>query len=320
MKFKTLLFSTLGVGMMLASCGGPGEGRGLEEMKNATTLDSLSNLFGQLYAIDYWSNAGSDSTALSEKARQGYLKGIQEGISKYGKDKSYLEGYQLGLQLAMFADEYEQQMGVKLDLDKIVEGLAYGLRSDSTVNPATANQEFQRINMRFQMQQDELNKKKAQEKLASFVKGKSYIDMGNGLYGKILRQGKGEAVKIGDMVQCNITITDSKGKKIGIPMPKDLSLNNHIAQLPIGQALMKMKPGAAGEFITTAYDMFNTRATEYGLEISEPLVLTIEVLDASTPAVENGSGKVQGKVTEVQAAGKTAEQAAAQPSARARAK
>ncbi|MBO4965214.1 MAG: hypothetical protein J6C81_02985 [Muribaculaceae bacterium] len=83
---------------------------------------------------------------------------------------------------------------------------------------------------------------------------------------------------------------------------------------------MKMKPGAAGEFITTAYDMFNTRATEYGLEISEPLVLTIEVLDASTPAVENGSGKVQGKVTEVQAAGKTAEQAAAQPSARARAK
>lgn len=321
MKFKTIIFSAIGAGLLLTSCGGPGEGRSVEDMTNPTTIDSLSNLLGQLYAADYWSNAGNDSIARSDKARQEYLKGVKEALSKAGKDKSYIEGYMLGLQLSMFADQYEEQLGVKVDMDRLMDGMAYGLRNDSAVNIVNVNQEFQRINTRFQMQQDAINKKAADENLASFIKGKNYIAMGNGLYGKIIRQGNGDFIKKGDIVECDITISDTKGKKIGIPMPKNLSLNDRIAKLPAGQALQKMKSGGAGEFVTTAFDMFGANATEYGLESSQPLVMTIEVLGA-TAAPEDG--KIQGKVTDVKATesapAKTDEQIAAQKAARARTK
>ena len=286
MKLKTLLLSILGGSMMLTACSGPGEGRPLEDIKNASTTDSISNLLGQMYAIDYWKDIAGDSVKATREARDQYLSGVRDALKLSGKDESYIEGYLLGLQLSQYSREFTNLMGVDIDLNETLKGLAYGLRTDSTVNYQQVSADLNLLTTRFANQKDEKDRAEGEKNLAAFAKKEGMTKYSEDLYGKILSQGTGKELKEGENVSFDIVISDDTGKKLNIPVPKDVTVGPQLSKAPIGRALMQLKEGGAGEFATSAFAVFGANAGRYKVTPEQTLVMNITLKGISQKAAE----------------------------------
>ena len=84
MKFNNKILAAGAALLLLASCGGKGEGesRSIADYGEISTADSLLYYFGQLRAADYWQFAKGDSTLAERASRDEYLKGLRAGLPR----------------------------------------------------------------------------------------------------------------------------------------------------------------------------------------------------------------------------------------------
>lgn len=277
MNLKTIFFSAISAGLLLASCGGPGEGRSISDIKNASASDSISNLLGQYYASDYWKAMSSDSARITRESRDEYLKGVAEALKLAGKDDAYIEGYMLGLNLLQYTGQYTKEMGMELSTKEILNGLAYGLRSDSAVNLEQVNADLSRITTRFAAEKDAKDKVAGQKKVAEYAKKHGLQKFTAELYGKIEKQGSGKKLADGDNIKCSISASDSKGNKIRVPLPSELEVSQQLNNTPIGAAILQLTPGGAGDFVASAFDVFGTNCARFNVDPSDIVILKVGV-------------------------------------------
>lgn len=277
MKLRRIFFTVVGASLMLGACAGPGDGRSLDDIKNPTTVDSISNLWGQMFAVDYWRAAQGDSIAMSREARDQYLKGVADALKLAGKDDAYIEGYIQGLQMVQHSENYKDDMGIKIDLNETLKGIAYGLRSDSTVDVNKVNQDLTFITTREAQKLDEKEKAESTKELDKYAKSKGLNKLTPELYGKITSEGNGTALKEGDLISCHITVTDSKGKQIALPLPRELEVSSSLANTPLGQAVLRLKDGGQGDFASTGFNILGKNARQFQVSPNEILLFHVTV-------------------------------------------
>lgn len=276
MKFKSLILTAIAAGMMITSCSGPGEGRSLEEIKNPTTSDSIANLLGQMYASDYWKNCMGDSTLMSREARDSYLQGIREALKNQGKDNSYIEGYILGLHFIQYTSQFKDEYGTDVNLNDILQGIAYGLRNDSIVDFGAVSGELNKITTRLHLEKDKKDHRMAVENLRKYATSNGMTKYSDDLYGKILKEGQGANLTKGDMVECQIMLSDESGKRITVPLPNEVTIekpDDNVFQL----ALTKLKDGGAGDFASNGYAVFGVHSSKFNVAPDQTLVIHISV-------------------------------------------
>lgn len=277
MKYIRLSVLAAGISVALASCGGPGEGKKLSEISGATTADSLSYYYGEMYADNYWRMSANDSVALSESARRQYLKGVEKGLGIGADDKAYSEGLLTGLQFALGIKEIEKEMGVKLNRDVIMQAMACGLRSDTAVDINRTQMELQKILQRIGDARDRRNEAAASEALQSVAKKARMTLLCDGVYAKIKAPGEGVCLKDGDHVKVEMTMTTSDGRDVSIPLPTEIMVGNEFHGTPVSDALLKLKPGEDVKLAVSANSLFGSNVVRMNLEPEDVVYIQIKV-------------------------------------------
>lgn len=287
MKKTRLLPLAAGL-LLLGACSGPGEGQPLSDFKNAGQADSLSYFYGAMYADNYWRMSANDSAAREEKARKRYLEGVEKGMSLGSDDKQYNDGLLVGLQFATGIRDLEKELGVKLDKKTILSAMAYGLRADSTIDMASAQQGLQMILQTLGEKKDKENAAEAQKAVAAAAKKDGLKPMTEGVYGKTVKPGSGALLKEGDIVKVEMQMASLAGKKVSFPMPSELRVGTEFQGTPMHVVLTKLHAEESVVLYVSAYSMFGQGCSRMGYEPSDVLKVDISTLGLK-PATDEGA-------------------------------
>ena len=263
---------------VVAGCSGSGGGKPLSDYKGASQADSLSYYYGAMYADNYWRSHTGDSVALSDKGRDQYMSGLEKGLS-LGSDEQYLEG-------AMGMRELEKELGVKLDPEIIRNALAYGLRSDSAVNPSEVNGKLQQILQTIGEKKDKENSVAAEKAVAAAAKKAGASKMTAGVYGKVLKAGSGAVLKDGDRVKVAMKMTSLEGKDVAVPMPEEITVGREFAGMPVGEVLVGMHAEESVELYVSAFSMFGQNCSRMGFDPASVIRITLNtsgLITSDTP-------------------------------------
>lgn len=274
MKLAKCFPLALVLALAATSCGG-NDSRPLSELGKISTADTLSYLYGQMYADNYWRMNVNDSAALSAGGRDSYLRGIEKGLALGADDDAYADGVITGLQFALGIAEMQRELGVELSKDYIIRGMRNGLKSDSATDIAVTQTMMNRILQLLGEKRDKENAKAAVKGLKGVASRMKLTPFASGVYGRIEKPGSGETFKDGDLVHAEIRITSSEGKQLSLPpFPAEIAIGSDpFAETPIEACLYKLRPGSKAVLTTSAGDLFGPETSRLNIEPSATILI-----------------------------------------------
>lgn len=274
MKIKAIMGAGLAC-VALASCQGP-QGSPLSEIDNATPGDSMMYYFGQIRGNEFKREAEKDTLLSTAAARKAYIDGVQAGIkAARGNDDAYNRGLFMGLQMAMNVNSFREDYDVKLDPKVFMEGMAESFSSDSISNDMTAQQEFHRLMNQFNEQKEIRDREKAALNLKADAAKQGLTEITPDLYGKAGEASDSLRIKEGDKLKFEIRIEDGQGKEIPAPFPKEMTVGQRMNKSPLSAAVMQLKSGETGTFLTTGQALFGPRCAQIRIAPSEVLTMIV---------------------------------------------
>ena len=255
---------------------------------NATASDSLMYYLGQFDAARFKMEADNDTSLNSPQARQSFLAGVQAGLNQLRQDdEAYNRGFTAGLQTASNVTVFNERYDVNLNKNLYLSALRSELMSDSTEDARSIQLKFQMVMTNIMNEKEEKDKKAASETLAQAIAGKDYKKVTDDLYGKIENHTDSAKIKDGELVKLDLTVNKLDGQSVYSPVPPQTRVGAQNLPKVITDALMIMKSGETGSFMTTGIALFGQRAEQNGIQPSEVLSLTLKastVEEANKPA------------------------------------
>jgi len=241
-------------------------------------MDSLSIAFGDLYGAGMGQQLRAmDSTINIEEA----LKGM-EYIANADTSKAFMQGLQMGMQIAQLYAGIEQQCGMPINKSLFMKHLREGLMKttpmgqEEMMNLQSEIEIFLNMAM-VQSPKAIKNKKAGEEYMAKLKNDKSYTFTKSGIAYKVLAEGEGKNFSDSDVVKVNYvgrhlndSIFDQSGEN---PVPFNLKL-----VIPgFAEMIQLMKPGSKVTVVIPselAYGPMGNRS----IEPNETLIFDIETL------------------------------------------
>lgn len=271
--------------MLLGSCsGGDTKGKPLSDYKNISQSDSLSYLYGEMFANQFWQVNAGDSASTTAEARKQYLEGVAKGLKLGEESKAYSEGVLAGLQMALGSVELEKELGVKLNPDMLRAGLAHGLSADSALDITASQMAMQNILQTLGEKKDKENNAKAEKAVKAAASKAGMKLIAPQMYGKVLKAGTGPLLKDGDAVNINLTITDAAGKDVGGQMPTMIHVGTEFANLPLGEVIKKMHAEESMSLLTSAVAIFGPNCSRLNMNPDDVLSVKISTLGLADEA------------------------------------
>lgn len=273
---KKIFLSTAAASLCLLTACQQSGGNGASMPSNASAADSLIFYLGEVYAAQYKNEAKADTTLDTPEAKRAYLEGVKAGINlPKDNDDAYNKGLQVGMQMATSVAQFNKEYNVTLNKTVYLSSLTGFVMSDSAVNQRDAQKEFGRLMQQFQEEKENRDREAAIETLSQAVAGKGYDKITDDLYYKITAKNDSAEIKNGDMVNPQIEVKKLDGESVYFTLPARGRVGAPNFKPVINDALMKLRSGETGEFMTTAHALFGARAQQMGMEPSEVLVYTL---------------------------------------------
>ena len=262
------------IACLAASCQN-GSGSGLSETSSQT--DSLMYYLGQMNASDYLREANRDTTMKEASEKQAYLNGVRAGLAamKEGND-AYNKGIMLGMQMASQMMSFSEQMGVDINRSSYVNSLSSALMADTMPNTTFAQTEFRKVMQNIEKAKEEKDKAASRESLKKVADGAGLPMISEDLYGKVTASNDSAALTDGDEVTVEAQVTKPDGEKVSFPVsPKGKIGNKRSYPEVFSSAMLTLKSGETGEFMTTAHALLGGRAKQLDLEPTDVLKMVI---------------------------------------------
>lgn len=262
------------IACLAASCQN-GSGSGLSETSSQT--DSLMYYLGQMNASDYLREANRDTTMKEASEKQAYLNGVRAGLAamKEGND-AYNKGIMLGMQMASQMMSFSEQMGVDINRSSYVNSLSSALMADTMPNTTFAQTEFRKVMQNIEKAKEEKDKAASRESLKKVADGAGLPMISEDLYGKVTASNDSAALTDGDEVTVEAQVTKPDGEKVSFPVsPKGKIGNKRSYPEVFSAAMLTLKSGETGEFMTTAHALLGGRAKQLDLEPTDVLKMVI---------------------------------------------
>lgn len=266
-----------------------GSGSGLSE--NSTPADSLMYYLGQMNGSDYLRESNRDTTMKEASQKQAYLSGVRAGLSALKEgDELYNKGVMLGIQMASQIMNFAEQMGVEVNKSTYEKSLANVLMSDSIYNSMTVQGEFRRVLGNIEAAKDARDKAASQETLKQVAEKDGYPKISDDLYGKVSVTTDGAAFAENEEVNVQAVITKENGEEVNMPLPAKGKVGNR-RNFPevVSSAILSLKSGETGEFLTSAHALAGMRAQQLGLTPSD--VLKVKLTVSAVEPEENKEAK-----------------------------
>lgn len=273
MKFLRIL-PVAAIACLAVSCqNGSGS---LSETSSQT--DSLMYYLGQMHAADYLREANRDTTLKEASEKQAYLSGVRAGLAALKEgNESYNKGVMMGMQMASQMMSFTEQMGVDINKNAYVSSLQGALMADSMPNTSVAQREFRTVMQNIETAKEERDKAASQESLKKVAETSGLPKISDDLYGKVT-EANNDTIKLadGDEITLTAQVTKEDGETVNLPMSSKGKIGNK-RSFPelVSTAILTLKSGETGEFLTTAHALMGSRVSQLKLEPTDVLKLTL---------------------------------------------
>lgn len=267
----------------LTGCGGSGSGKDVAELGNATRSDSLSNLFGQTYAEDYWRMAQADSASFAgAKAKDDYRRGIEKGLELAGGSEAYIQGLKAGIEVMSYSRQrLEKDFDVKIDPKAMLAGLDYGLKSDSAVNVEEVQQLLNELQTRLNIEKAKRERAESEVALNAYLASHEAGQRVDNFYIKVLSRGEGEPLAEGTVMNVDVAVANAvDGKLLPVSLPRQFRVGSTINGIQAKTLLGDVRAGERVEVTTSGLDFFGNRCARYDVDPAAVIKVMISVGDA----------------------------------------
>lgn len=245
--------------------------------ESSTPTDSLMYYLGQMHASDYLREANRDTTMKEASEKQAYLAGVKAGLAtmREGQD-IYNKGVMMGMQMASQILSFSEQMGVQVNSAAYIGSLSAALNADTIPNGAKVQSEFRKVMNNIEKAKEERDKAASQESLQQVAKAAGEPKISEDLYGKVTNANDSVALVEGQEVNVKVELTKEDGDPISMPVPPKGKIGNKRNYPEImSEAMLQLKSGETGEFLTTAHALMGNRAAQMNLEPTDIVKMTI---------------------------------------------
>ena len=245
--------------------------------ENATPTDSLMYYLGQMHAADYLREATRDTILKESSEKQAYLSGVKAGMAALRDgNENYNKGVMMGMQMASQIISFSEQMGVKVNSSAYIGSLTAALEADTLPNSATVQSEFRKVMNNIEQAKEERDQTSSRESLQQAAQAAGEPKISDDLYGKITNSTDSAALAEGDEVNVQVEFTKENGDKINLPFPSKGKIGNK-RNFPeiMSTALLQLKSGETGKFMTSAHALMGNRAKQMDLEPTTIVNMTI---------------------------------------------
>lgn len=286
---KLIKFSALALcAIMLGSC--DNKGKVDLSSKDTTPSDSIGYLLGEIIDAQHMQYIQmNDTTMKSEEALEAYSKGFAKGLGLLKEnDEAYNKGVMDAISAHLQVLQVNKELGSDISTNAIMSGFkAANHKEIDQAEMQNINNKLHEITTRLQAVKNKAKSAEANKKVTEEAK-KAGFKAKNGLNIKVVKEGTGDNLKVGQNIKANVKIADKKGQDL-FPAMDGTTLT--VGQTPFSplmeKALPMLKVGSIYTFMASPADMFGEQLPPQ-VEAAEPLLLTIEVVgvEEAAPAAD----------------------------------
>ena len=254
---------------------------------SSETMDSLSIAFGDLYGAGMGQQLrGMDSTINMEQA----LKGM-EHIANADTSKAFMQGLQMGMQIAQLYAGIEQQCGVPMNKKLFMKHLREGLMKTTPMGQEDMMALQSKIEPLLtkaieQSPKAVANKKAGEEYMSKLKSNKDYTFTKSGIAYKVLAAGEGKNFSDSDVVKVNYVGRHIDGTEFDKSGEEPVPFNLKQVIPGFAEMIQLMKPGSKVTVVIPGELAYGPQGNR-GIEPNETLIFDIETLgvdDSPRPA------------------------------------
>ena len=253
---------------------------------SSATMDSLSMAFGDLYGAGMGQQLrGMDSTINMDQA----IKGM-EYIANADTSKAFMQGLQMGMQIAQLYAGIEQQCGMPINKSLFMQHLREGLMKTTPMGQEDMMAMQSKIEPLLtkaieQSPKAVANKKAGEEYMSKLKSDKSYTFTKSGSAYKVLAAGEGKNFADSDVVKVNYVGRHLNGTEFDRSGDQPVPFNLKQVIPGFAEMIQLMKPGSKVTVVIPGDLAYGAQGNR-GIEPNETLIFDIETLgvDDSKPA------------------------------------
>jgi len=253
---------------------------------SSATMDSLSMAFGDLYGAGMGQQLrGMDSTINMDQA----IKGM-EYIANADTSKAFMQGLQMGMQIAQLYAGIEQQCGMPINKSLFMQHLREGLMKTTPMGQEDMMAMQSKIEPLLtkaieQSPKAVANKKAGEEYMSKLKSDKSYTFTKSGIAYKVLAAGEGKNFADSDVVKVNYVGRHLNGTEFDRSGDQPVPFNLKQVIPGFAEMIQLMKPGSKVTVVIPGDLAYGAQGNR-GIEPNETLIFDIETLgvDDSKPA------------------------------------
>ena len=245
---------------------------------NSAIMDSLSIAFGDLYGAGMGQQLrGMDSTINMEQA----LKGM-EYIANADTSRAFMQGLQMGMQIAQLYAGIEQQTGMPINKSIFMQHLREGLMKTTPMGQedmmALQSKIEPLLNKAMEQSPKAIaNKKAGEEYMKKIKEDKSYTFTKSGIAYKVLAEGQGKNFSDSDVVKVNYVGKHIDGTEFDKSGDQPVPFNLKQVIPGFAEMIQLMKPGSKVTVVIPGELAYGPQGNR-GIEPNETLIFDIETL------------------------------------------
>lgn len=249
---------------------------------NSETMDSLSIAFGDLYGAGMGQQLRSMDSAINMDQA---LKGM-EYIANADTSKAFMQGLQMGMQIAQLYQGIEQQCGMPINKSLFMQHLREGLMKTTPMGQEEMMAMQSKIEplLKKAMEQSPkaiANKKAGEEYMSKLKNDKSYTFTKSGIAYKVLAEGEGINFADSDVVKVNYVGRHIDGTEFDKSGDEPVSFNLKQVIPGFAEMIQLMKPGSKVTVVIPGDLAYGPQGSR-DIEPSETLIFDIETLGVDT--------------------------------------
>ncbi len=252
---------------------------------SSEAMDSLSMAFGDLYGAGMGQQLRSMDSAINMEEA---LKGM-EYIANADTSKAFMQGLQMGMQIAQLYGGIEQQCGMSINKGLFMKHLKDALMKTTPMGQEEMMAMQSKIEplLNKAMEQSPkaiANKKAGDEYMAKLKSDKGYVFTKSGIAYKVLAQGEGQNFSDSDIVKVNYVGRHLDGSEFDKSGEQPVPFNLKQVIPGFAEMIQLMKPGSKVTVVIPGELAYGPQGNR-GIEPMETLIFDIETLGVDdTPA------------------------------------
>ena len=252
---------------------------------SSEAMDSLSMAFGDLYGAGMGQQLRSMDSAINMDQA---LKGM-EYIANADTSKAFMQGLQMGMQIAQLYGGIEQQCGMSINKSLFMKHLREGLMKTTPMGQEDMMMLQSKIEplLNKAMEQSPkaiANKKAGEEYMNKLKADKSYTFTKSGIAYKVITEGEGKNFSDSDVVKVNYVGKHIDGTEFDKSGDQPVPFNLKQVIPGFAEMIQLMKPGSKVTVVIPGELAYGPQGNR-GIEPNETLIFDIETLglDDSKP-------------------------------------